>query len=134
MAADASDRRDRPSWGGSGFGGPAESARAQMILRIRTILGDPAVAARIEAALRERIRATRPDMPETLRDFLADDEGSIQFPLSLPMGLFYAHPVAPPPGSDPSMAPASATSAVPGGAASGHGCGREDVLEDLAAV
>ncbi|MCU0912361.1 MAG: hypothetical protein MUE98_13790 [Rhodobacteraceae bacterium] len=70
-----------------------------MVMRIRTILGDPAVAARIEAALRERIAAARPEMPEALRDFLEDDDGSVRLALSLPLGLFHLHADPPPPGT-----------------------------------
>ena len=134
MAAYVTGRRGRPTSGGSGFGVPAESARAQMVMRIRTILGDPAVAAKIEAALRDRIRAARPDMPGALREFLADDKGSVQFALSLPKGLFHVYPDVAQPGPDAVKAPATAIGAKPAGAACSNGRQRVDVLDDVAAV
>lgn len=134
MAADAPGRRGRPTTGASGFERPGERARAQMIMRIRTILGDPAVVARIEAALRERIRATRPDMPKALREFLADDEGAVQVPLLLPMCLFHAHPGAPPAGPDQGVVPELATAAKPRGAACPVGSRGRNVPEGAEAA
>ena len=103
-----------------------------MGLRIRTILGDPAVVAQIEAALRRTIAGRRPDTPKGLRDFLEDDKGSLCLPPALTLARPHRSAAILPPEGVPRGRPAPAPQAARDGPAADRHGQSAAVLEEAA--
>ncbi|MCX7645062.1 MAG: hypothetical protein N2Z62_07180 [Rhodobacteraceae bacterium] len=75
---DVAGEPGRGAAGAGQAGGAAASGRALLAARIRTLLGDPAVALRIEQGLRRRADAGGLKLPARLADFCRDDRGGLR--------------------------------------------------------